>query len=401
MNKAMLILGVPDLPMRAFQPLGGQMSLFKSDSADTRGMNEAAVRNAQLGQDALNWFKDYVAKTEPDRQAAATRANAVSDAQLEAMNFATQQAKDLDTRNKTVFQPLEDQIVADSSNYDTAARRSQASSEARSDVEQAYGSAQQGLQRNLMRMGVTPGSGRSMTLMQSASLDKAKALAGATTGAVKNVEAQGYARKMDAVGLGKGIVGSQATQQQIATQAGGASTASANTAMGAATSAGSLMNTGFNNAMQGNQSAGNLYGQIAQINASSSSANNSALMGGIGGIAQGVGAFFGSSKEIKTPIRKMGGDEASAEGDPGEEKALKGLKRMQVDEWKYKPGVADEGVHVGPYAEDMQREFGDEAAPGGKVINAHAAKDINLQAIRAMASKLRDMESEIAELQAA
>lgn len=373
--------------------------MSKDSSPDTRGMNEAAVRNAAVSQDALNWFKDYVAKTEPDRQAAATRANAVSDAQLEAMNFATQQAKDLDTRNKTVFQPLEDQIVADSSNYDTAARRSQASSEARSDVEQAYGSAQQGLQRNLMRMGVTPGSGRSMTLMQSASLDKAKALAGATTGAVKNVETQGYARKMDAVGLGKGIVGNQATQQQIATQAGGASTASANTALGAATSAGGLMNTGFNTALQGNQSAGNLYGQIAQINASSSSANNSALMGGIGGIAQGVGAFF-SSKELKKPIRKMGGTD-DADGGGGEDRALKGLKRMQVDEWKYKPGVADEGVHVGPYAEDMQREFGDEAAPGGKVINAHAAKDINLQAIRAMASKLRDMESEIAELQAA
>jgi hypothetical protein len=72
------------------------------------------------------------------------------------------------------------------------------------------------------------------SLMQDAALKKATAIAGATTGAVKNVEQQGYARKMDAVGLGKGIVGSQATMQQIA-QSGGAQAVNAS---GAAIGAG-------------------------------------------------------------------------------------------------------------------------------------------------------------------
>ncbi|RZI78851.1 MAG: hypothetical protein EOP38_26850, partial [Rubrivivax sp.] len=200
--------------------LNGRRLYRKKDGPDNDGLNQAALESAQLSREALEWFKGEHANTAGDRKAATERAAAVSDAQLQAMNFATQQAKDLDTRNKTVFQPMEDKLVADAQNYDTTGRRAQAASEARSDVEQGFSSAQDGLNRTLMRMGVTPGGGRSAALMQDAALTKAKSLAGMTNSAVKGVEAQGYARKMDAVALGKGIVGNQATQQQIATQTG-------------------------------------------------------------------------------------------------------------------------------------------------------------------------------------
>lgn len=365
MNKSMLLAGIPDLPMRAFQPVGGRMRLFKSDAPDNRGMNEAALKSAEISKEALDWFKDYVAKTEPDRQAAAQRSNAISDAQLEAMNFATQQAKEMDQRNKTVFQPLEDQIVADAETFDTAARRSQASAEARSDVEQAYGSAQEGLNRNLLRMGVTPGSGRSMALMQTASLDKAKALAGATTGAVKNIEAQGYARKMDAVGLGKGIVGNQATQQQIATQTGNSSAANANGALSAATSAGGLMQTGFSQALQGMGQAGSLYGQAAQIK-NQANAADAAAMSGLGSLVGQVGAayFLGSDENIKSDTDKPADTAAMLE-------QVEGLPVKKG--WKYDPakgGPDDGGVeHDGPMAQQVLKRMGPDVAPGGKVID--------------------------------
>jgi hypothetical protein len=213
----------PALPLSAFRPSAGRMKLFKSDAPDYSGMNKAAEDSAAISKEALDWFKDYVAKTEPDRQATTARANAVSDAQLEGMNFATQQARDMDARNKTVFQPMEDQIVADAQDYDTPGRRLQAMGEARAGVESSFGAAQDGLNRTLMRMGGTPGGGRSSALLQDAALTKAKAIAGATSEATKGIESQGYARKMDAVGLGKGIVGNQATQQQIASTVGNSS----------------------------------------------------------------------------------------------------------------------------------------------------------------------------------
>ena len=199
----------------------------KKSGPDNSGLNQAALDSTALSKESLDWFKQEYAATAPDRADATARANAVSDAQLAGMEFATQAARDADTRNKTVFQPLEDKIVADAQAYDTEGRRMQAANEARASVETAYGNAQDGLNRTLQRQGVTPGSGRSLALMQDANLGKVKAITGATSDAVKNVEAQGYARMQDAAALGKGVVGNQATQQQIATQAGTAATGAA------------------------------------------------------------------------------------------------------------------------------------------------------------------------------
>jgi hypothetical protein len=71
-----------------------------------------------------------------------------------------------------------------------------------------------------------------------------------------------------------------------------------------------------------------------------------------------------------------------------------------VDSWKYKDGIADGGRHVGPYAEDVQRELGDEVAPGGKQIDVISMSGAQTAAIKGLAEKLDAQDATIEALAA-
>lgn len=359
-----------------------------ADAPDTSGLNAAAVASAELGKESLAWFKQEYAKTQPQRDAAAATAEKVGASQLAGMDFATQQARDMDTRNKTVFQPLEDKIVADASQFDTAGRRTQAANEATADVEGAFGRAQEGLARDLARNASTPNSGRSMSLMQDAALKKATAIAGATTGAVKNIEQQGYARKMDAVGLGKGVVGNQATMQQIAQTGGAQATAAAGAGINAMNSGAGLMNSGFSSAMQGQGQAGNLYGQAANIEQKATDG----VMGGIGQMAQLGARLYKPTAFTSDRAKKKGtGKPASTS------KALKGIVDTPVDAgWKYDPakGGPDDGgqPHDGPMAQQVQKHMGNKVAPGGKAIDIISMNGQLMAGMQELAKRMTKLE---------
>lgn len=358
-----------------------------TDAPDTSGMNAAAADSAALARESLAWFKEEYAKTQPQRDASTALDNKVANAQLAGMETATQQAKDLDTRNKTVFQPLEDSIVADANNFDTAGRRTQAANEATAGVEGAFGRAQDDLARTLARSGAAPGGGRSQSLMQDAALKKATAVAGATTGAVKNVEQQGYARKMDAAALGKGIVGNQATMQQIAQGGGAQAVAAAGAATGTAQSGAGLMQTGYSGAQQGLSNAGNLYSQAARAEQSA----NDGLMGGIGNIAGLATKLYMSDRTKK----KGTGKPVSTE------KALKGIVATPVDAgWTYdaaKGGTNDGGQpHDGPMAQQVQKHMGNKVAPGGKAIDVASMNGQLMAGMQELAKRMTKIEKRVA-----
>lgn len=80
----------------------------------------------------------------------------------------------------------------------------------------------------------------------------------------------------------------------------------------------------------------------------------------------------------------------------------RGLSSLSNEKWKYKPKVADElgdhDVHRGPYAEDVQREFGDAVAPGGKMIAKGPMNDTRKQAARELLDEVHALESELKEI---
>lgn len=358
----------------------------KKDGPNTDGMNAAAVANAAVSKEALDFFKAEYANTADERAAASTRANAISDAQLATMNQQNALAKDYSDYNKTTFRPLEQRMVRDAQQYDTQDRRTAAAKEAAADVQMASDTQMGVMSRNMMRNGINPGSGASLALQQQGALQTAKMSAGAQNAARKQVEATGYARMADAANMGRNLPSAQATAVQTGIQAGGASQASSGASLNATNSGSALMQTGFNTAIQGNQSAGNLYGQQAQLQ--SGGGNGMAgMMQGVGGIMQGYGAIFGSSKKIKTRMANVSNDEA-----------LDQVNKLDVDAWQYKPGVEDGGRHVGPYAEDVQRVMGNKAAPGGRMVDLARMGTKNTQSIQALTQQLESLESEIAAL---
>ncbi|APW38437.1 hypothetical protein RD110_15550 [Rhodoferax koreense] len=346
--------------------------------------NAIAASQVQLSQEQLDWAKQIYGETAPDRAAAAQRAQQVSDAQLASMNTQTQIAQESNDYQKGTFRPLEQGIVADAQNYDTAARRDEKAAQAIADVSQQAGLAQASTNRDLARKGVVPGSGKSLALNNQLALGTATASAAASTKARDAVELQGYARKLDAANLGRGLSSSQATSAGLALTAGNSSSQNANAALGATTSGTGLVQQGYQGAQQGLSSAGNIYGQVANIENQAN--NNSGVMGALGQLG-GAAIFKYSDKRMKHSIRKISG-----------KKALKALSSAKPSTWKYKKGSpADDGgkTHAGPMAQDMQRALGDRVAPGGRMIDMVAESGVHHAAINELHKQVKGLASAV------
>jgi len=207
------------------------------------------------------------------------------------------------------------------------------------------------------------------------------------TNAREGVKTLDWARNIDAASLGRNLPGNQATSAQIALGAQGQAQGAMGNAMG-------QFNQNTGTTMGGMSSAVGSMGQSGQLalqnynaqmqawqaNQQASAAPWSAI-GSLAGAAlaspwAGTALMSMSSKELKT-------NKAPAKS------ALHRLRKLPVEEWTYKDGVADEGRHVGPYAEDVQREFGDEAAPGGKAIDLISMNGITMKAVQELADEVQ------------
>jgi hypothetical protein len=67
---------------------------------------------------------------------------------------------------------------------------------------------------------------------------------------------------------------------------------------------------------------------------------------------------------------------------------LRGLRRLDVEEWRYKDGISDGKRHVGPYAEDFKREFDGD----GKTIGFQDAIGVTMKAVQDLADKVDRLE---------
>lgn len=254
-----------------------------ASTPDTSGQQQAALMSAQLSKEQLEWAKEIYKETAPDRQAAQERANQISDLQMDQMQQASDMSKEQYDRYKTRFQPTEDRIVDEANNYDTVDRQNSEAARAVTDVQAQYTAAQAAQDSDLKSMGVNPNDGRFAAMKQQGSTAAALAQAQAANTARQNVQQQGWARRMDAAGLGRGVVSNQATQSGIAAQAGAGALNASNSGLAAGQSGVGIMQNGYSGAMQGQSVAGNIYGSIAQQDAATSSAN-------MGGISAGIGA---------------------------------------------------------------------------------------------------------------
>ena len=267
---------------------------------------EAARIQGELGQQQLDFAKQQYDDNAPILQE-------IAQGQIDAQQQQMQQAQDYYDYQVDTFRPLEQGLVADAERFNTESYRDQMASQAAADAGRAFGISQQQNQRAMASMGVNPNSGRFAGANAATGLQQAALRANAMTGARTQAEQMGYARKLDAAGLGRGLAGASNAAYAGATGAGtaaGSNVQSAgqnymgNMAIGAGTiAAGSNMQLTGLSTLLNNQT--NMY-----VNGGDSFLGD--LGGLLGGAAAAKTAFFGSDRRIKENIEEVGVDQRTA-----------------------------------------------------------------------------------------
>lgn len=334
----------------------------------------------QASQDAIDLAKQQYS----DQKALLDEYNPLFKQQVE-FNLAQQQ-KYADQGDQayedynTYFRPLEQKYAQTAADYNTAGRRDQAANEAQAGVAQQFGTARDSLNEDLASQNV--GGAAAASLRGSLGVREAMARASAGDAARRSVENTGLSLMSSATNLGRGF-----PSQGL--QAGQAAQASGQGAQGSVAGLSGLTSAGYGQALQG-YGVG-INGLLGQYQAQAQQAGtNRGIWGDLLGAGLTAYGMYSSTKTAKTPGEPVKG-----------EVALRGLESLPVESWRYKPGMGDGGEHVGPYAEDVQKRFGDTVAPGGKAIDMVAMGKINAEAIAELARHVATMRKKVAEMEAA
>lgn len=245
--------------------------------------DRAAELSYQLGQDQLALARRQYEELSPV-------ARRIADQQIAAQEQQMQQAQDYYDYQQAMFRPLERGLVADAQRFNTEAYREQLAAQAAAAAGQAFGQTQAMSQRAMAARGVNPNSPAGVALAQQANLGLAAQRAGAMTGARQQAEQLGWARRMDAAGLGRGLSGASTAAYQGAT---GAGTAGINTSMAPGAQymqgmgqAGQTMLAGSGQALS---AYGNIYGTQSRM-ASDAFGNYMGALGGLVGMGGNIAA---------------------------------------------------------------------------------------------------------------
>ena len=237
---------------------------------DYRQLKEVAEAQLAFAKEQYGEMKPFITRL----------ATTMSDAQQEQMR----QARDYYTYQTETFRPVERGLVQQAQEFDTEAYRQQLAAKAAADAAKAFQSSQGVMMRDAARRGVNPASGAFGAASNANALSLAAMQTGAANQARQQAEQLGWARKMDVVGMGRGLAG--------------ASTAAYKGATGAGTAAGSTMMAPGTQYQQGLSGAAGTYGtmtgqQASMYNAEMQRADPLATIAGMGLGAWAGGGFKG------------------------------------------------------------------------------------------------------------
>jgi hypothetical protein len=287
----------------------------------------------------------------------------------------------------STFVPVEQRMVQEAMDYGSESDQERQAGQAVADIRTQGGIARENTARSMAAMGVNPNSGRFASGMRRMDIEEAGAAGSAANGARTMVRDKGISLRAGAAAFGRNQVNAAGQMAGVSSGAGSAGVGSANASANAGLPMAQFASGGTGNAINaagvgvsGNNALMGAMSSDYRAGVSSDSSGFGGMLAGLGGIGQGLGAMgvTFSSKKLKT-------NKSPAQA------ALKGVRNLDVENWKYKDGVADSGEHVGPYAEDVQREFGDKAAPGGKTLDMISMQGIMLKAIQELDQKVDNM----------
>lgn len=266
---------------------GVRLYHIPSDTPDTSGQQRAAVMTAEMSQEQLAWAKEVYKETAPQRADAIRRANMVSDAQMVAMGEQSAISRDYNDFQKNTFRPLEKSIVTAAQEYDTESRRNARAGQAVADVTQNFAAGREQQTRGLMRMGVNPSGGKFAAMNSGLMAQEAIAKATGANKAREGVELQGYARKMDAANLGRGLSSSQATSAGVALNQGNSAAQAAASAGNVTAQGNQIMNQGYGAFQSGMSTFSGIQRDVTATNnaAAATDGQNMQAAGAVAGMA--------------------------------------------------------------------------------------------------------------------
>lgn len=303
------------LPIQAFRPIGGRMTLEgggKNDSPDPPDYTPVAQASEESARIGAEQADRVLAESKRQYDRNMEVAQPVIDAQLGLMKSSQQQGDEYYDYWKTKAQPVEDALNADAMASGTPQAQEEAAARASADAR--AGTTQQAnmIARQGLRYGYSPTKMGKMAADMAGS--NASMIASATYGAREREKALGTAKRLDVAGLYRGMPGASQGAYGAATQAG-------NSAVGNSVNVGNGMVSGTNAAagltMQGQgmrlQGLNGILGTQTSIYN-----NNQDSGGGLGGAlglakmgmdiySGGVASkLWGSDRRIKENIKRVG-----------------------------------------------------------------------------------------------
>ena len=339
------------LPERAFQKIGGHTTYEggKNDAPpppDYGPMARASERAADLGYQLGTRQLDEAQRQYGLNSAAA---RPIVDAQLALMNQQQRQGDDYYNYNLNTFRPLEQSMVANANNEASAGRMEEQAGQAAADVRAGQSQQANMMARQGLRYGYSPERMASMAGSQAAA--NAGQVAGAMTGARNQQRNLGFARQMDAAGLGRGLAGASQGAYGMVLNSGNSAL---NNQMqpGNALMTGMAQGAGMQQQGVGQQMTG-LGGILnAQGSYNNMVAQNNAQGGGFGGALLGAGAQLGSAYLMRSSDRRLKENIVPVGRDILTQLPLYEFNYKTLPEHRYCGVMADEVVMVFPDAVD-------------------------------------------------
>lgn len=355
------------------------MGCMSTEVKQDPAVGRAQEANAQLGMRAQDLAeRNFEWNQKLTEEFAPTYKQLLNSAAAEGQKNAAR-GDDQWQQYKDVFQPIENKMADEAMIYDSPEEVARREGLAAATVGRQFDNAQAQTSREMARMGVSPTSSLGADAMTDQANARALATAGAVTGERNNTKLLGMSLRENAARFGRNQTGTGIAASQAALAGGQSATG----IMGSQTAQGNAAGTGqglLGTAGGAFNSMGNLGLSQMQMQQQANSSSQAGLGSLIGtGLMAGAMAF--SSKELKEDGAPVDDDEA-----------LAGLTKVPVESWKYQDGVADGGRHIGPYAEDMQAQFGDQVAPGGIGLDMVSVSGQHHAAIRALAKKVARLE---------
>lgn len=267
---------------------------------------EAARDVAKMQQDTakeyLDFSKQQYAELKPIAERAYNSMINLSDKQAAIADANEKRAAEYADFERNTFRPLEQKLVDDANTYDTEAKREQIAARGMADVATAYQAQRQQALDTLSRYGINPNSARFAAINASLSRAEAADSAGAANNARLQAEQLGYARKLDATSLGRGLASNATAAYGTAINANNASGAQTGGAYSAISAPGTAMGNAYGQASNiygGATSAlgtaGNIYGNEFNTRMSGYSARQANANSGAAAIGNIAGRWAGTT----------------------------------------------------------------------------------------------------------